>query len=178
MATKKKVITKNTKVKLKTDKNKQVKKKVQHKLPKTTLKLNLKKVNKDTNERQELFCQLYASDKEFFGNGVETYLEVYDVDRSKPNWYKTACAAASRLLSNVKVYTRINELLDSNGLNDTFVDKQLLFLIQQHEDKGLKIAAIREYNKLKQRILEKIEHSGKIEGNAIIFSNFKNETSG
>lgn len=176
MATKNKVITKNTKVKVKKSKISNKKKKSNGKLSKSELLAELKKIEKETNERQERFCQLYACDKEFFGNGVETYLEVYDIDRSKPNWYKTACVNASRLLSNAKVYTRINELLDSNGLNDTFVDKQLLFLIQQHEDKGSKIAAIREYNKLKQRILEKIEHSGKIEGNAIIFSNFKDET--
>ncbi|WP_026536942.1 hypothetical protein [Arthrobacter sp. 9MFCol3.1] len=83
--------------------------------------------------QQEEFCQLYVS-KEFFGNGVETYLEVYDIDRSKPNWYKTACSAASRLLSNVKVAERISQLLDDAGLNDSHVDKQLLFLITQHAD--------------------------------------------
>ena len=88
-------------------------KKVQHKPPKTILKLDFKKIEKERNERQERFCQLYASDKEFFGNGVETYLEVYDIDRSKPNWYKTACTCASKLLSNAKVYNRINELFTS-----------------------------------------------------------------
>lgn len=118
---------------------------------------DFKKAEEERNARQEKFCQLYASDREFFGNGVETYLECYDIDRSKPNWYKTACACASRLLSNAKVFNRINELLDKNGLNDAFVDKQLLFLIQQHEDKGSKVAAIREYNKLKQRITDKLD---------------------
>jgi hypothetical protein len=117
----------------------------------------LKKEEKETNERQERFCKLYASDREFFGNGVETYLEVYDIDKSKKNWYKTACVCASQLLSNPKVFTRINELLESEGLNDAFVDKQLLFLISQQDDKTNKNAAIREYNKLKQRITEKME---------------------
>ncbi|MFZ2882225.1 MAG: hypothetical protein WA019_04070 [Candidatus Moraniibacteriota bacterium] len=117
----------------------------------------LEEKEKDLLARQERFCQLYSSDREFFGNGVESYLECYDIDRSKPNWYKTACAAASRLLSNVKVYTRINELLESEGLNDSFVDKQLLFLISQQDDKTNKVAAIREYNKLKQRITDKID---------------------
>lgn len=151
MVNKKKVVIKNNKVKKKSAK------KVENKIPKNKFKASLKRVKDERNARQERFCQLYASDKEFFGNGVETYLEVYGLDRSKPNWYKTACQSASRLLGNVKVYTRINELLESGGLNDAFVDKQLLMLIQQHEDKSSKIAAIREYNKIKQRIVEKVE---------------------
>src|SRR3990167_5400235 len=112
------------------------------------------------NPKQERFCELYATDKEFFGNGVETYLEVYDIDRSKANWYKTACSAASQLLSNIKVCQRINELLEAGGLNDQFIDKQLGFLISQHSDFTNKLGAIKEYNKLKQRITEKLEHSG------------------
>lgn len=109
------------------------------------------------NPRQEKFCKLYVSE-EFFGNGVQTYIEVYEIDQSKPNWYRSACSAASRLLSEVKVCERINELLDDQGLNDQYVDKQLLFLVTQHADFGSKLGAIREYNKLKQRITEKFEH--------------------
>lgn len=109
------------------------------------------------NPRQERFCQLYASDREFFGNGVESYLEVYDIDRSKPNWYRAACSAASRLLSDVKICTRINELMEDGGLSDVYVDKQMLFLITQHADFGAKLGAIREYNKLKKRITEKLD---------------------
>lgn len=109
----------------------------------------------DINDRQERFCQFYANTEgEFFGNGVLSYLEVYDIDKTKPNWYKTACAAASQLLSNIKVCQRINNLLEEQGLNDQFVDKQLLFLLTQHSDFGAKIGAIKEYNKLKQRIVE------------------------
>jgi hypothetical protein len=113
------------------------------------------------NPRQEKFCQLYVSE-EFFGNGVQTYIEVYEIDESKPNWYRSACSAASRLLSDVKVCQRINELLDDQGLNDQHVDKQLLFLVTQHADFGSKLGAIREYNKLKQRITERFEHSGEV----------------
>jgi len=114
-------------------------------------------VTEKLNPKQELFCELYATDKEFFGNGVESYLEVYDIDRTKSNWYKTACSAASRLLGNVKVIERINELLDEQGLNDAFVDKQLKFLLTQHADFSAKMNAIKEYNKLKQRITDKID---------------------
>lgn len=111
-------------------------------------------------QKQELFCKLFASDREFFGNGVQSYIEAYDPDTSKKGWYNTACARASQLLSNVKVLDRINELLELRGLNDSFVDKQLELLITQNADLKTKIAAIREYNSLKQRITQKIKVEG------------------
>jgi hypothetical protein len=107
--------------------------------------------------QQQAFCELYASDKEFFGNGTQSYIEAYDMDMSKPNAYKTAAAAASRLLINVNVLNKINELLELRGLNDAFIDKQLEFLVTQNADLRTKIAAIREYNKLKSRITERLE---------------------
>lgn len=110
------------------------------------------------NAQQEHFCQCYISnDKELFGNWVQSYIEAYDPDTTKKNRYKSACVSASQLLSNIKVITRINELLEEWGLNDEFVDKQLLFLVQQHSDFGSKMRAIWEYNRLKQRITQKIE---------------------
>ena len=107
--------------------------------------------------RQEKFCQLYTTDTSCFWNWVTTYLEVYDVDTTKPHWYKNACSLASRLTSNAKVYNRINELLEEQGLNDEFADKQMLFIMSQHTDLSNKLWAIREYNRLKQRVLKKIE---------------------
>ena len=107
--------------------------------------------------RQEKFCQLYATDSTCFGNWVQTYLEIYDIDTEKKWWYKTACVNASRLLSNAKVYNRINELLDETWLNDEFVDKQTLFLISQQADLWVKARMIWEYNKLKWRITDKLK---------------------
>ena len=114
------------------------------------------------NLDQEKFCKIYATEEEFFGNGAQSYIEVYKPDTSKPNWYKTACSSASQILSNIKVCNRINELLEEGGLNDQFVDKQLKFILTQHSDFSNKLGAIREYNKLKQRITEKKEI--KVEG--------------
>jgi len=108
------------------------------------------------NLKQERFCEVYTSqDSELFGNGVQAYIESYEPDQSKPNWYKTACSRASFLLSSVKVIERINELLEEMGFNDAFVDKQLSFLITQHADFQSKLGAVKEYNKLKGRIVEK-----------------------
>lgn len=109
------------------------------------------------NAKQELFCQLYASDREFFGNGVQSYIEAYEPDQSKPNWYRTARSRASELLTSPNVLRRIDEIFEAHGLNDQFVDKQLEKLIVQDADFTNKLAAIREYNKLKQRITEKKE---------------------
>lgn len=114
------------------------------------------------NERQELFCQLYATDREFFGNGVQTYIEVYEPDTTKPNWYRGAQASASRLLSNVIISKRINELIEASGLNDQYVDKQLEFLVTQHADFTNKLGAIREYNKLKQRVTDKLDLNAQV----------------
>lgn len=108
------------------------------------------------NPKQLLFCKLYASDKEFFGNGVESYAEAYNFDlTARKGNYEIAKSAASRLLTNVNVLAHINELLEEGGLNDAFVDKQLHFVITQNAEFSSKVAAIREYNKLKQRITDK-----------------------
>jgi len=126
------------------------------------------------NQEQEAFCQLYTSwDKEFFGNWVQSYIEAYWPDTTAANRYKTACSRASQLLSNVKVIARINELLEEEWLNDTNVDKQLLFLISQFEDKNTKLAAIKEYNKLKKRIEDKKDPSLQI---TIDYNELKDKT--
>ena len=108
--------------------------------------------------RQERFCQLYVS-KDFFGNGTQAYIEAYEPDQSKKNWYNTARAVASEMLTRPSIYNRINELLDDAGFNDANADKQLLFVINQHADIKAKRAAIADYNKLKQRITDKVEHT-------------------
>lgn len=113
------------------------------------------------NEKQELFCQCYATEREFFGNGVQSYIEIYKPDTSKPNWYKSACVSASQLLSNIKVCRRITELLEDGGFNDTNIDKQLEIVIMQNADFSSKVAAIREYNKLRNRVIERMDHTSK-----------------
>jgi len=119
------------------------------------------------NMKQEAFCKLYTDlDKELFGNGTQCYVESYNPDISKPNWYKTAAAAASRLLTTVKVIDRINSLLEEGGFNDENVSKQHLFLLNQHADKGVKMRAVDSYYKLK----------GKNEATKIIISNEDNNS--
>jgi phage terminase small subunit len=120
--------------------------------------MQMEQAEEELNPKQELFCQLYATDQEFFANGTQAYMEAYDI---APGKWKMAAAAASRLLTNVKILTRINELLELKGLNDAYVDKQLELLVTQNADFKSKLGAIKEYNKLKQRITEKIDHTTK-----------------
>jgi len=112
------------------------------------------------NEKQELFCKIYTGDdRELYGNGTQSYLEVYgyEDENGKAVSYVSAMAAASRLLRNVKICNRINELLETGGFNDQNVDKQHLFLINQHADLKSKLGAIKEYNALKKRVENKLE---------------------
>lgn len=109
------------------------------------------------NPKQRAFCELFASDREFFGNGVQSYIEAYDVDTSKKGAYNSARSMSSKLLTNVDILAYIDELFEARGLNDTFVDKQLEKLITQDAEFGVKIKAITEYNKLKGRIIQKQE---------------------
>jgi phage terminase small subunit len=109
------------------------------------------------NEKQRLFCKLFVS-KEFFGSGVEAYAEAYRLDLGNQKEYNTAKSNAYKLLTNAYVLIRINEELEDAGLNDNFVDKQLLFAITQNADLSSKVKAISEYNKLKQRIVAKTEN--------------------
>lgn len=111
----------------------------------------------ELNEKQLLFCKYFVS-KDFFGNGTHAYAEAYDKDLEDIKQYNVCKAAASELLTKPNILSRINEELTDAGLNDNFVDKQLLFTITQNADFSSKVKAISEYNKLKQRIVTKTEN--------------------
>lgn len=107
--------------------------------------------------QEESFCVLYSSDREFFGNGTQSYIEAYDVTVGKGKGmqsYDYCRWRASQLLKNKKILKRINELYEAGGLNDAHVDKQLELLITQNAEYRPKLGAIQEYNKLKKRTVE------------------------
>ena len=128
-----------------------------------------KKKNEDglTAEEEE-FCQIYATDKEFFGNGHESYIEAFKVilykgrkPTGKGNYmtYDSMKNAVYRLLTNDDVLKRIDQLFEGEGLNDQFVDKQLLKVITQDAEFSSKVKAIAEYNKVKQRVTDRLDVS-------------------
>ena len=116
-------------------------------------KASLEKV---LNEQQKAFCREYAGN-EWFGNGVQAYCEAYKLDRRDLKDYNTAKSAAARLLTNDNILSYIDLLIEEMGLNDQNVDKELAFLIKQKADLNTKLGAISEYNKLKGRILKKLD---------------------
>lgn len=117
-----------------------------------------KRKDNKLSPQQERFCNLFASDKEFFGNGVQSYIEAFDIDTKKPGAYNGAKANAHILLTKTYITARINELFEARGLNDVFVDKQIEKLITQDASYDAKVRAIQEYNKLRGRITEKRKH--------------------
>lgn len=107
------------------------------------------------NLKDEMFCRYFASPTEFYGNGVQSYAAAHDLQVNSFN-YDSIKAMASNLLIRPVILERINQLLDKDGLNDEFVDKQLLFLVTQGVDFRSKLGAIREYNKLKARVADRL----------------------
>lgn len=106
---------------------------------------------------QEMFCQYFTAPTEFHGNGMQSYAAAYNKDLSNQKEYNTAKACAWALLQNPKIMRRINALIDNAGFNDMNADKQLLFMMNQFSDFGNKLGAIKEYNKLKNRITDRLE---------------------
>jgi len=116
------------------------------------------KSEKKLTLKQKKFCELFATDREYFGNGTQSYIEAYNVDLSKPNAYVIAKSGAKENLTKPHLLEYINELLDT-GFSQVHIDKQLAMLITQNADYPTKLGAIREYNKLKGRIINKMDHT-------------------
>lgn len=114
------------------------------------------------NYNHERFCQIWTTDVEFFGNGVKSYGLVYGLDLSDQKEYHVAKACAARLLTNAILLERIGELIEV-FITDQLVDKELGTVIKQNADFSSKVAAIREYNRVKGRITNKVKVSGSLE---------------
>src|ERR1035441_7818208 len=125
--------------------------------------------------QHEIFCQLYVKNEELFGNGTLCYAEAYNykletlsheetrdkegelIEASEYDKAKNVCAVEGhRLLRMPKIQERINVLLNEM-LKDDIVDAQLAKVILQDKKLEPKISAIREYNKIRQRITEKVD---------------------
>ena len=128
--------------------------------------------------KQETFCQLYVKNSELFGNGTLAYAQAYGYDldsmdrvcKTDENLayikgtseydmaFKVCAVCASQTLRKPKVNERVTKLLNEL-MTDEYVDSQLAKVVAQDYKLDAKVAAIREYNKLKARIIEKIDHT-------------------
>lgn len=104
-----------------------------------------------------MFCQYYVGSFETFGNAAQSYAKAYGKDMSDKKQNNICRVEGFKLLTKPNIIDRVNELLNNLIMNDTSVDTELGFLIMQRLDFSAKIQAIREYNKLKQRITDKAE---------------------
>ena len=105
------------------------------------------------NARQKLFCELYTSSEvECFGNATRCYMKAYGTKN-----VLQAKSLAQNLIQKPNIMAYINGLLSDEGFNDQNVDKQHLFVINQHKDLSTKMKGIEHYNKLKKRIENKLE---------------------
>lgn len=126
--------------------------------------------------KQELFCRYYTQNEELFGNATLSYAHAYGIDldslsreptysedgktllsESEFKRYEHNCGAnASRLLRNDRISKRIVKLLNEM-MSDEVVDAQLFRIIQSAAKPSDRVAAIKEYNSLKQRITKKLD---------------------
>ena len=111
----------------------------------------------ELNQNQINFCKFYVQE-EFFCNWTKSYMKAYPNSSEE-----TARRNASELLTNTDILNHIDSLLVDMWLNDQRVDKELAKLILQDEERPVKLNAIKEYNKLKSRIQEKLELTWNLE---------------
>jgi hypothetical protein len=138
------------------------------------------------NAKRELFCHYYAQNSETFGNGTLSYAAAYGyeldtlskeavyeeivdeetgeirrgelIEASEYDKAANVCAVeAGRLLRTPHVQKRVTALLNEL-LKDEVVDGELARVIQQNVKLDAKVAAIREYNKLRGRIIDKTQN--------------------
>lgn len=111
------------------------------------------------NAQQYAFCQAYT-DPDVFGNSAEAHKRAYGEQDSDGDeyTYDSHKTMGYRLLRNSKINDMLAVLLHVEGLNDNSVDRALLELINQREDKRVRLAALREYNLLHGRLKATIEH--------------------
>lgn len=101
--------------------------------------------------KQEEFCQRYSGHKwNTFGNATRSYIEVYGVNQM------TGETVWPRMLGNVRVLERINELLDEMNKDDV-MDRQIVKVALQDSELWSKVSALRLYNEIKWRIKNKLE---------------------
>lgn len=112
----------------------------------------VKTKGKQLNLKQDLFCKLYATDPECLGSATYAYKKAYGIENNN-----TAKTGGVQLLNKPEITARINEYLQLEGFNHENVDKQLLYVINQHRDLSTKVKGIQEYNKLMNRITNKLE---------------------
>jgi phage terminase small subunit len=111
--------------------------------------------------KQKLFCRYYIlgveGDKGFRrGNGVKSYAKAFekDAETTKSENYFACGERAKMLLKQENIKEYMADLLLTAGLSNEAIDSRLCEIIFGTDDKA-SIRAVGEYNKLKQRIINR-----------------------
>ena len=64
---------------------------------------------KKLTKKQELFCEMYATEREYFGNGTQAYAKAYNIDLSEKGKNKL-------IIFNAKLQQKQKDLLQK--IND------------------------------------------------------------
>lgn len=114
------------------------------------------------SDRHELFLRYYLHNSKTRFNGSHSYNMAYSkglekLEKGTPEYKKVArvCEVeASKILSRPEVNARRIQL-STQMLTDEVVDAELVKVLAQDDELGHKTSAIREYNKLKGRIVDR-----------------------
>jgi hypothetical protein len=158
----------------------------------------------ELNPQRMRFCKLYTQNSNLFGNATLCYAEAFGFDleslsqeavygepdefgkREKledseyTKAYNTCSVNGSGLLRITKIDEYIKVLLNEMMTNEN-ADAELAWVMKQRQDLGPKIQALREFNKLKNRILNEvvvttniIDPSEKEKRDSVLFNYIKN----
>ena len=111
---------------------------------------------KKLNANQEAFCQYFVNNEECFGNATRSYAMAYGRDLDDPKINHAIRSDGYHLMGKEAIKARLQELLDIL-ISDTIVDIELARVIKQNENLAAKVSAIKEYNAVKKRTLNKVE---------------------
>ncbi len=106
--------------------------------------------------RQIDFCRYYTTE-EFYGNGIRAYGKAYGLNPDDKNQRAACSVGANNHLKHAAILMMVNILLDSEGFNDGFIDKQLLSVATQNADLKAKMLAIKTYYEVTGRIKKQVE---------------------
>jgi len=114
-------------------------------------------IKKKLTFKQELFCKIFATDLQYRGNATQSYIKAYNIDTTIPGKYSVANSGGIENMAKPVIKERIRELLEASGFNAVRIDARLLELIEQKEDKSSSVNAIKEFNKVHGRIIDRLD---------------------
>lgn len=124
-------------------------------------------VELELSPQEVKFCEIFWTDNACMGNGTRSYAKAYEIsleqlegesEQETKRRYSDTSSYCSRLLNQSRIKQYLT-LLIQNSFNNQAVDDELAKLIRQNAKLEPKLGAIREFNRLKQRILDKIDLS-------------------